>query len=165
METIVDDKPAYIPDMKIRRGIFVVGSLCGLSYIGFFLLMSAFGLMHVTELRAFNYLVLLGASFLMLRKWIRDSHHYVPFLKVFSTTFFTGMWSFIILSAFLIIYSQYNTELHDLFILKTQGTFTTFPQFVVLFEGAGASMVAALLMMQYFRRYEDGHPYSKESSK
>lgn len=165
METIVDDKPAFIPDYKVKRGIFVVGTLCGLSYIGFFLLMSAFGLMHVTELRVFNYIVLVGATFLMLRKWVRDSHHYIPFLKVVGATFFTGLWSFVVLSIFLIIYSKYNQELYDLFLLKTRGTLDTWPQFVVLFEGAGASIVTAFLMMQYFRRYEDGHPYSKESSR
>lgn len=165
METIVDDKPAYIPDTKIRRGIFVVGTVCGLSYIGFFLLMSAFGLMHVTELRAFNYIVLLGASYLMLRKWIKDSHHFIPFLKVFGTTFFMGLWSFIVLSIFLTIYAKIDPALYDLFIQKTGGSFDTWPQFVVLFEGAGASVVTALLMMQFFRRYEEGHPYSKDQSK
>jgi hypothetical protein len=159
METLIDNKPARIPDSKIRTGIFVVGTVCGLSYIGFFLLMSALGLMHVTELRVFNYIVLVGATFLMLRKWIADTHHYIPFLKVVSTAFFTGLWSFIILSVFMYIYSIYNRELYDLFILKTAGTFDSWPQFVVLFEGAGASIVTAFFMMQYFRRYEDGRPY------
>jgi hypothetical protein len=159
METLIDNKPAQIADSKIRTGIFVVGTLCGLSYIGFFLLMSAFGWMHVTELRVFNYVVLVSATFLMIRKWIAESHHYIPFLRVVSAAFFTGLWSFIILAAFLYFYSLFNRELHDLFLLKTAGTFDTWPQFVVLFEGAGASIVTAFFMMQYFRRYEDGHPY------
>jgi hypothetical protein len=159
METLIDNKPAKIADSKIRSGIFVVGTVCGLSYIGFFLLMKAFGLMHVTELRVFNYIVLVGATFLMLRKWIMESHHYIPFLKVVSTSFFTGLWSFILLSVFMIVYSYYDRELYDLFVLKTAGTFDSWPQFIVLFEGAGASIVTAFFMMQYFRRYEDGHPY------
>lgn len=159
METLIDNKPAHIPDRKIRTGIFVVGTICGLSYIGFFLLMSALGLMHVTELRVFNYIVLVGATFLMLRKWIAETHHYIPFLKVVATAFFTGLWSFILLAAFMYVYSFYNRELYDLFILKTAGTFNSWPQFVVLFEGAGASIVTAFFMMQYFRRYEDGRPY------
>ncbi len=159
METLADNKPAYIPDSKVRTGIFVVGTLCGLSYIGFFLLMSALGLMHITELRVFNYVVLVGATFLMIRKWIVESHHYVPFLKVVATAFFTGLWSFILLAAFLVFYSMYDPALYDLFLLKTGGTFSTYPQFVVLFEGAGASIVTAFFMMQYFRKYEDGTPY------
>lgn len=159
METLTDNKPAYISDAKIRTGIFVVGTLCGLSYIGFFMLMKAFGLMHVTELRVFNYVVLVGATFLMIRKWIADTHHYIPFLKVVATSFFTGLWSFILLSAFLVLYSLVDRELYDLFLLKTGGTFDSWPQFVVLFEGAGASIVTAFFMMQYFRKYEDGHPY------
>lgn len=159
METLIDNKPAHIPDSKIRTGIFVVGTICGLSYIGFFLLMSALGLMHVTELRVFNYVVLVGATFLMIRKWIAESHHYIPFLKVVSAAFFTGLWSFILLAAFMYVYSLYNRELYELFQLKTGGSFNSWPQFVVLFEGAGASIVTAFFMMQYFRRYEDGTPY------
>ncbi len=159
METLSDNKPARISDSKVRTGIFLVGTLCGLSYIGFFLLMNAFGLMHVTELRVFNYVVLVGATFLLIRKWIADSHHYIPFLKVVSTAFFTGLWSFIVFAVFLYFFSLFNTDLHDLFILKTGGTFASWPQFIVLFEGAGASIVTAFFMMQYFRKYEDGHPY------
>lgn len=159
METLIDNKPARISDSKIRTGIFVVGTICGLSYIAFFLLMSALGLMHVTELRIFNYVVLVGATFLMIRKWITESRHYVPFLKVVSVSFFTGLWSFILMAAFLYFYSLYDRELYDLFMLKTAGTFNSWPQFVVLFEGAGVSIVTAFFMMQYFRRYEDGNPY------
>jgi len=163
METLSDNKPAYISDSRIRTGIFVVGTLCGLSYIGFFLLMKVFGLMHVTELRVFNYVVLVGATFLMIRKWIAETHHYIPFLRVVAATFFTGLWSFVLLSVFLLLYSLYDVELNNLFLLKTRGTFDSWPQFVVLFEGAGASIVTAFFMMQYFRKYEDGHPYPENS--
>lgn len=163
METLSDNKPAYIPDSKIRTGIFVVGTVCGLSYIGFFLLMTALGLMHITELRVFNYVVLVAATFFMIRKWIVESHHYIPFLKVVATAFFTGLWSFILLAAFLVAYSIYDPALYDLFLLKTGGTFATWPQFVVLFEGAGASIVTAFFMMQYFRKYEDGPPYPENN--
>lgn len=161
METYVDNKPAVLPDSKIRNGIFVVGSLCGLSYIGFFLLMRELGLMHVTELRVFNYIVLVGAVFVMLRKWVMETHHYIPFLKVVGAAFFTGLWSFIVFSLFLVIWTNYDYELYNLFLKKTHGTFDTWPEFVVLFEGAGASIVTAFFMMQYFRRYEDGRPYAE----
>jgi hypothetical protein len=162
METYVDDKPAMISDSRIRAGIFAVGSLCGLSYIVFFLIMKALNLVHITELRVFNYVVLVAATFFMLRKWVMESHHYIPFLKVVGAAFFTGLWSFILFSVFLIIYTHFDYELYNLFLLKTHGTFDTWPEFVVLFEGAGASIVTAFFMMQYFRRYEDGHPFPEQ---
>lgn len=159
METLVDNKPAHIPDSKIRTGIFVVGSICGLIYIGFMLLMKVLGFLHITELRAFNHIVLLVAAFLMIRKWIAESHHYIPFLKVVSATFFTGLWSFILFAVFLHVYALFDYELYALLRLKTHETLATWPEFWVLFEGAGAAIVSALLLMQYFRQYEDGHPY------
>ena len=159
METVVKSTPARIPDSKIRTGIFLIGSICGVAYIAFFLVMKALGLMHVTELRVFNYVILLGATFLMIRKWVVDSHHYVPFLRVVAATFFTGLWSFIVFGAFLLFYSMYDEELLRLFLQKTGGSFDTWPSIVVLFEGAGVSIITAFLLMQYFRKYEDGHPY------
>lgn len=159
METLVDNKPAHIPDFRIRRGIFVVGTFCGLIYVAFFLVMASLGFMHITELRAFNFIVLFIASFLMIRKWVHDTHHFIPFLKVIGTVFFTGLWSFIVLSIFLTIYTWYNPELYDLFIRKTMGLIHSWPQFVVLFEGAAVSIVIAFILMQYFRRYEEGGPF------
>ena len=162
METLLDNKPAQISDTKFRSGIFYVGTVCGVFYIAFFLIMQSLGLIDITELRVVNYIVLVVATFLLIRKWIAESHHYIPFLKVVAAAFFTGLWSFILLAAFMYFYSLYNREVYELFILKTGGTFPTYPQIVILFEGAGASIVTAFFMMQYFRIYEDGHPYNTE---
>jgi hypothetical protein len=159
METLIDNKPAQIPDSMVRRGIFVVGTVCGLIYIGFMLLMKAFGLLHITELRAFNHIVLLVAAFIMIRRWITQTHHYVPFLKVVAASFFTGLWSFILFAVFLHVYALFDYELYTLLRLNTHETLATWPEFWVLFEGAGAAIVTSLLLMQYFRMYEDGHPY------
>ena len=112
--------------------------------------------MRVTELRFVNYLILCLVCLYQIKHWIKQTGAFVPFLQVLGTVLFTGIWSFILFSVFLFVYTKYDQELSELFVRKTMGTFPAVPSIVILFEGAGASIIVAFINMQYFRRYEEG---------
>ncbi len=149
-------KSANVSITKMRNSILLNGAICCLLYIAFFFLMKLVGLVHVTELRFVNYLILFFVCFKLIKGWIKETGSYVMFLQVLGTSLFTGVWSFILFSSFLYIYSQFNKELAELFVQRSMGMFSTAPSIIILFEGAAASIIVAFINMQYFRRYEEG---------
>jgi hypothetical protein len=149
-------KSANISLSKMRNSVLLYGIVCCVVYIVFLLLMKLLGLMHITELRFVNYLILCFISLYQVKRWIKQTGAYVPFLQVLGTVLLTGMWSFILFSAFLFLYTRYDIELAELFVQKTKGVFPAMPSIVILFEGGGASIIIAFINMQYFRRYEEG---------
>ncbi|MGZ3862304.1 MAG: hypothetical protein ACXVPN_16775 [Bacteroidia bacterium] len=118
--------------------------------------MKQLNLLHVTELRGVNYLILFAACMIQIRHWMKKHGTYVPFLQVLSSSLFTGIWSFALYCIFLSIYTRYNTYLAGLFVEHARGFTGDFPSVIVLFEGAGISIIIAFINMQYFRRYEEG---------
>jgi hypothetical protein len=145
-----------LPMAKIRKTVLVYGSVCAVFYIAFMLIMKLVGLLHITELRMVNYVILCLVCLFEIRQWIKQRHTYVPFLQVFGTAFFTGLWSFLLFSAFCYVYSRYDAELRQLFFENTYGVFPNVPSIVLFFEGSAASIIVAFINMQYFRRYEEG---------
>jgi len=145
-----------VPISKVRSSVLVYGSLSCVLYIIFLLVMKAVGLLHVTELRFVNYVILFFVGHYAMRRWIKQEHTFVPFLQVIGTVFFIGFFSFFLFSVFLYVYSLYNVELSELFIQSTYGYFKQVPSIVILFEGSAASIIVAFINMQYFRRYEEG---------
>jgi hypothetical protein len=155
METIKVNNPE-LSLAKIRSTVLVYGSVCCLLYITFLMAMKLVGLMHVTELRFVNYVILCLVGLYEIRRWIRQRHTYVPFLQVIGTVFFTGLWSFLLFSIFLYVYSRFDMELNELFVKNTLGYFAAMPSIVIFFEGSAASIIVAFINMQYYRRYEEG---------
>ncbi|MGZ3866310.1 MAG: hypothetical protein ACXVOH_07130 [Bacteroidia bacterium] len=149
-------RPGSIPVKERRKSIFFTGLTCCLLYIVFLLSMQQLNLLHVTELRAVNYLILFVACIMQIRHWMKKYATYVPFLQVLSSSLFTGIWSFALYCIFLSIYTRYNTYLGGLFVEHSRGFTGDFPSVIVLFEGAGVSIIIAFINMQYFRRYEEG---------
>ncbi|HXB41860.1 MAG TPA: hypothetical protein VNZ49_15065 [Bacteroidia bacterium] len=138
------------------------GILCCVMYIVFLLLMQAFNLLHITQLRVVNYIILWLVCIYQVKKWITKNGTYVPFLQVLGATFFTGIWSFLLFSIFLFFYTRYNTYLAELFIKHTEGFTGDIPSVVILFEGSGVSIIVAFINMQYFRRYEEGETFPEK---
>jgi len=148
--------PDEVSLSRMRTSVLVYGTVCCALYIVFLLVMKIFGFMQVTELRMVNYVILCLVSFYQIKRMIKQSHTYVPFLGVYGTVLFTGTWSFFLFSVFLLVYSRFNIELSDLFMKATHGYFSVMPSIVIFFEGTAASIIVALINMQYFRRYEEG---------
>jgi hypothetical protein len=160
MATINVDNP-NVPLSKIVNAVIGYGILCCGLYIIFLLVMKVAGLLHVTELRFVNYVILCLVGMFEIRRWIKTRQSFVPFLQVIGTVFFTGVLSFFLFSIFLLIYSKFNTELAELFVEHTQGYFQSMPSVVIFFEGSAASIIVAFINMQYYRRYEEGEKSPK----
>jgi hypothetical protein len=147
---------AKISLTKMRNSILLFGFISALLYIGFLLTMKTLNLMHITELRLFNYVILCLVCMYQIKRWVIKTGAYVPFLHVFTTTFFTGILSFVFFSSFLYFYTMIDVELNQLFIENAKDVFSFFPTLVILFEGSAISIIVALINLQYFRRYEEG---------
>jgi len=156
MNSFFKSKPGVIPLSQMRKGVLVYGIVCCSMYIAFLLLMKTFNLIQITQLRMVNYLILGMVSVYQIKKWINKYGTYVPFLQVFGATFFMGIWSFILFTLFLFIYSRYDNHVAELFTQNSFGFTGDVPSIVILFEGSGVSIIIAFITMQYFRRYEEG---------
>lgn len=147
---------AKIPFTKVRNSIALYGTISCVLYIAFLLLMKMLNLMHITELRMVNYVILCLVCLFQIKRWINKTGSYVPFLQVYLTALSTGIFSFALFSIFLFLYSRYDIELNELFIKNSGETLRTFPTIVVFFEGSAISIIVAFINLQYFRRFEEG---------
>jgi hypothetical protein len=118
--------------------------------------MKMLNLMHVTELRMINYLILCLVCLYQIKRQVNKAGAYVPFLQVFFTTFFTGLFSFFLFSVFLFAYTRFDIELGELFVQHVPLSLRQLPTAVILFEGSAASIIVGFINLQYFRRYEEG---------
>ena len=147
---------AKIPFAKVRNSIALYGTISCVLYIAFLLLMKMLNLMHITELRMVNYVILCLVCLFQIKRWVTKTGAYVPFLQVYLTALGTGIFSFALFSIFLFFYSRYDIELNELFIQNSGETLRTFPTVVVFFEGSAISIIVAFINLQYFRRFEEG---------
>ena len=154
-------RAAKISLTRMRNSILNFGITACLLYIAFLLLMKMLNLMRVTELRMVNYVILCVVCLYQLKRWVNKEEAFVPFLTVFFTSLFTGIFSFLLFSAFLFVYTRFDAELNELFIQNTPVSFSFLPTAIILFEGSAASIVVALINLQYFRRYEEGEASPK----
>ena len=152
---------AKVSTIQLRNIIFKFGFISCSFYIIFLLLMKMFGLMHVTELRAVNYLILGAVGFYEIGQVVKKEHAYVSFLTVLSVVFFTGLFSFFLFSIFTFVYSKFDSEMAELLLKSTQNFITSMPSIVIMFEGSAASIIVAFICMQYFRKFEEGEEETK----
>jgi hypothetical protein len=155
---------ARTPIAKVRNSILRFGVICSVFYIIYFLLMRAFGLTHITALRAVNYLVLFAVCFYGIKKWVSKTKAYVPFLTVFGITFFSGLFSFLLFSIFLFFYMRFDTSFNEVVSEYVPSIFRDYPSVLVFFEGSAISIIVGFINMQYFRRYEEGEVELKKES-
>lgn len=77
---------------SIEKHILKYGLVTSLALVAFFLLMKAFGLAQVTELRALNALIMLAGVFLSIRSTKKKKFTFeFNYLTGIATGFFTGM--------------------------------------------------------------------------
>jgi hypothetical protein len=154
MEPLLE--PATISTAKMVKSILFFGTICCILYVLFLSFMKSISLMQVTGFRLINYVMLCMVCLYQINRWINESRSYVPFLQVFFTAFFTGVWSFILFTLFLFIYGRFNVHITELFVKNVSGVFISVPFIVILLEGIAASVIVALINMQYFLKYEKG---------
>ncbi|MBA3665721.1 MAG: hypothetical protein H0W61_16180 [Bacteroidetes bacterium] len=155
MESIKITTPE-LPIGKVAKFVLIHGGISCAFYIVFMLLMKLVGLLEVTELRMVNYVILCLVCLYEIRKWVKRRESYVPFLQVFCTAFFTGLWSFFLFSVFLFVYAKFDHQLNTLFAQQPMVLFNNVPSVMIFFEGSAVSIIVALINLQYFRRFEEG---------
>lgn len=141
---------------NMRNSILIYGSICCIFYIVFLLLMRVFNLMETTELRMVNYFIMWAVTFFQIKKWIKETGKHIPFLQVYCVVFFTGVFSYFLFSVFLFLYAHMDPYVAGILAKHAAGLMQSMPSVIVLFEGAGASIIIALINMIYFSRYEEG---------
>ena len=93
-------------------------AICAIIYIIFMFIMKGAGLLEITGLRVVNYFVLFLVSFIGIRKWVSQTEHFVPFLTVFLTTLFTGIFSFVLFCIFIMLITLiYRVLIHKVITL------------------------------------------------
>ncbi|MBA3664950.1 MAG: hypothetical protein H0W61_12180 [Bacteroidetes bacterium] len=112
--------------------------------------------MEITELRLVNYFIIWAVTFFQIKKWIKETGKFIPFLQVYCVVFFTGTFSFILFSLFLYLYTHLDPYVAAIMTKHTTGMIRSIPSIILAFEGAGASIIIALINMVYFTRYEEG---------
>jgi hypothetical protein len=144
---------------KVRSSILSHGIFLAAFYIVFFLIMKFFNLVYITELRVVNYIVLFLTAFYQLKKLVDKGKNYVPYLRGFGAIFFTGILSSLLFSIFLFVYGKFDPDIDKFFwenIPLGPVYSLPIPYITIFFEGSAISIIAALTVMQYFRKYEEG---------
>lgn len=139
----------------MKRNIFMFAILNCILYIVFALSFKYLNLLHIWGLSMINFVVLTLVSLIQVRKWLRSYNSHVPFLQVFVTILFTGALSFVFFGAFVLIYSQVDPDLAQLFITHSENTGKLIAPIMLFFEGSGASIIIALIAAFYAGIYED----------
>lgn len=77
----------------------------------------------------------------------------MKFLRSFSLVFFTGVWAFVLFGVFIIVIFLLDKEFADQ--LTGTGEQMLTPIIVIISEGAGGSIIVALICMMYADRFYD----------
>lgn len=156
---------------KIKSSVFLYGTVLAVVFTMYFIFMGAAGLVHITELRLLNYVILFFVCFYQLKKLFNNGKNNVSYLQGFGTVFFTGIWSYLLFAVFLYFYVEMmDDRLQELFWESIPIEFSYFlpwPYITIFFEGSAVSIIMALMLMQYYRKYEEGedklfHTFSKK---
>lgn len=147
---------------QIKKSVFLTGIGSAVFFIVFFIAMQLLNLIHVTELRLVNYVVLFLAGFYQLKRLFDNGKTRVSYLQGFGTVFFTGIFSYLIFALFLYFYVRLDHQLEMLFWenIPIDPIYSLpLPFITIFFEGSAISIIVALILMQYYRKYEEGEDH------
>jgi len=149
----------FLSNRSLKRTIIIHGVLAAISYIAFFLIMRAFNLLHVTELRFVNYAILGFVSYHALSD-IRKTAR-LNYFQDFGAAFMVGIVSFLLLAIFLYIYLMIDASFSEYVTSTAMGGGDASPtspseiSIMLFFEGSAMSAVITLCVMQLFKRFLD----------
>ena len=136
--------------LAIRYGILMT-----LALIGFFMLMTAFGLEHHLELRAFNIFILFSFVLMAVKAYRRRRNYRTPYFSGLGVGVLTTIIGTVLFAMFVLLYL---TVISPEFMaqIKSQEPFGDFltPLLVVLtiiIEGTASGILVSYALMQYFR--------------
>ncbi|MES2679067.1 MAG: hypothetical protein V4635_04245 [Bacteroidota bacterium] len=149
-------KAAIITDTATRKSLIIFAIANCILFIIAVISFKYLNLLHFWGLRITNYVIVTLISIYQVNRLIRNNGGYVPFLKAFVLTLFTGIFSFMLFAAFIYVYSFFDPYLAKMFITGSDDSNRLIPAMIVFFEGSGASIIVALIAMVYASRFEDG---------
>jgi hypothetical protein len=141
---------------KMRTG-YVYGLIMAASLVVYFLLMKLLGLETNFYLRIFNFVILVGGVYFLMRNEIIRSTQSVTYFEGLGLGLRATISSVIVFLFFLAGYINFFDPEFMKILQESEiwGTDITLPQAVtgILIEGIASSVVISFAWMQYFKKY------------
>lgn len=150
-------KKANFSLTSIKENILLYGIINGSIFIILFFLFRSLSLLHNTYLYILNYVILGVISCYQIKKLVVKYEGYIPFLKAFGITFFTGSLSFLIFALFIYLYSKIDPYLISIYFNVPGEILQITPFIITLMEGMAGSMIVGLITLIYSEKFKDGN--------
>ncbi len=147
---------AKISRKELMKSVFLYAIINCVIFIVTVMAFKYLNLLHVWGLRITHYVIVIFVCLYQARRIIRKHGAYLPFLRAFSLSLFTGILAFALYGLFILLYSLFDPYLAKIFITDSQDDNILIPALIVFFEGSGASIIVALIVMIFAARFEDG---------
>lgn len=152
------DLQENIPQKEVRPIFIRYGFMAAGAYVIYFMIMKLAGLIEQTELRFVNYLIYAFFAYLALQAVRGKGNGTIDYLQGMGISFLTGVLSFVLLGAFIFIFSFLNTDFLGKVMQEVPTGFgvnmTPFgAALLVASEGIAMSAIISLCMMQYFKGF------------
>ena len=140
---------------SIERIGLKVGLLTSLGLITYFMVMKAFGLHDIIELRFFNFFILLGGVVYAIRKFKRESEEGEFYLMGLAEGMYTSAVAVVSFGIFMSFYLAY----FDTALMKHIQSSVTMGEYIngltifftIAMEGLASGAIITLCAMQYFK--------------
>jgi hypothetical protein len=145
----------FFANRILKRIIVTHGIIAAVSYVVFFFIMRAFGLLEVTELRFVNYAIFGIVSYFALSELRK--HFSLNYFQDLGASFLVGIVSFFFLSLFIYFYLHIDISFANyLKVYAADGHSSPSELSIILFfEGSAMSAIVSFCVMQYFKKFMD----------
>jgi hypothetical protein len=148
--------PANISTEQFQKNTVLFGAINCAAYAIVILLLKFLHLKNVSGLIVpLDDVILCLISFYQIKRLMRQTGIPLKSLRAFSLVFFTGVWSFAFFGGFILLYSALDPDLIPLFKTNMDDKSILTPAIVIVAEGIGGSIIAALIGTMYSDRYAD----------
>ena len=133
--------------------------IAAISYMVFFGIMKLAGYAYVTELRYFNFVILALLGAMALNEARTKGEGRIYYLQGFGLILITGIFSFAIFAVEILLYSTYDKFFNNTIAALYPGAMMLgiySAPVIIAAEGAAYSVIVALCLMQYYKRYAVG---------
>ena len=129
----------------------IYGTLIAIALIVYFFLMYLVGLVHVTELRLFNLVVLIAGVYYALKQYQRTHHGHMDYFHAFTTGIATAAVGTFAFSLFLLVYLHIDKSLMQSIAEQPLGMHLDpyIASFMVSLEGIFSGLFVTFLLSNF----------------
>jgi hypothetical protein len=130
----------------------IYGTLIFVSLLVYFFLMYMLGLIHVTELRLFNLVILIVGVYFALKQYHRTHRGHMDYFHAFTTGMWTAAIGTLTFSVFVLIYLHVDKNLMEVLAEKQPLGFYLNPyiaSFIVSLEGVFSGLFVTFLLSNF----------------